>query len=306
MDGFVEDDAEDFEDPAELLRKRREARLREEQAMATEISNPVAGAGAGARGAPPPAQPSVQPAAGQTDVEVKARGLSNFGKLAAAMIAILVVIAVVVGVTAGPNASAADESSGQAAGDCSKKSAPKDVPRPPLRCQNNEIGVYLVVSTSKHADEISVQIDGMPAIGHRPRFKENMQYVDGLCLNQGLHTVKYFDSYGDGWGCGYWEVEDDSGSTIVGGPVTGRLHDGGGETKFKLPGGSAVKNYPVVVTIVTKSHANQITWDIDAGQVYPGAVAYKNNKKYDYPLSLPEGQHKINYFDAYGDGWHGG
>ena len=118
--------------------------------------------------------------------------------------------------------------------------------------------------------EISWDMDGGTPFGP---YSNNMQFNHTLNVAEGEHTVNYFDSYGDGWHGGYWEVFDNTDTHIVGGPVDGQVVGAGGETDFCVGSAcssSAAVNANVVVTvhIHTLLWANEITWSIDSGQQF--------------------------------------
>eukprot|EP01043_Picozoa_sp_COSAG02_P033903 COSAG02_NODE_2339_length_9107_cov_112.188055_5_plen_102_part_00 len=62
-------------------------------------------------------------------------------------------------------------------------------------------------------------------------------------------------------------------------------------------------NAQVSVQITALAWANEITWNVDGGTTFG---PYADNSVNDQLLDLPAGEHTLNYFDSYGDGWHGG
>jgi hypothetical protein len=65
--------------------------------------------------------------------------------------------------------------------------------------------------------------------------------VEHLMLPVGNHSIYYIDGYGDGWGGGYWEVQDCAGATLAGGAVAGLVRGQGGETAFVVPDSAACR-----------------------------------------------------------------
>ena len=65
----------------------------------------------------------------------------------------------------------------------------------------------------------------------------------------------------------------------------------------------AASTVQVNVQITTLTWANEITWNVDGGTTFG---PYEDNSVNDQVLDLPAGEHTLNYFDSYGDGWHGG
>ena len=152
-----------------------------------------------------------------------------------------------------------------------------------------------------------------------PQFANNNEYYEVLTIPEGEHVINYFDSYGDGWHNGYWEIlagevstaaDAASAETLAGGPVAGLVTGAGGDTAFTLvsnddgsTGGSVGDSANVVVHIHTVIYGNEITWNIDGGTAFG---PFGNNGDYNEDMMLSAGSHSINAFDSYGDGWHGG
>ena len=67
--------------------------------------------------------------------------------------------------------------------------------------------------------------------------------------------------------------------------------------------GSGSSGSQVTVRITTFDWASEITWNVDGGSSFG---PYEDNSVADQDLVLPVGEHTFNYFDSYGDGWHGG
>jgi hypothetical protein len=59
----------------------------------------------------------------------------------------------------------------------------------------------------------------------------------------------------------------------------------------------------VNVIIRTGIYGEENTWRVDDGPVFG---SYASNNVYTEILCLEPGEHHLNYFDSYGDGWHGG
>lgn len=101
---------------------------------------------------------------------------------------------------------------------------------------------------------------------------------------------------------------------IAGGPEAGLVQGSGGQTSFNLAtvaetvanggvAGSGGSNAQVNVRITALAWANEITWNVDGGSEFG---PYDDNSVNDQVLDLSVGDHVFNYFDSYGDGWHGG
>jgi hypothetical protein len=71
----------------------------------------------------------------------------------------------------------------------------------------------------------------------------------------------------------------------------------------------------VTVTVTTTTYGSEATWRIDetiTGIVFDETITgnvfgpYGDNDVFPETLCLAEGEHHLNYFDSYGDGWDGG
>ena len=169
--------------------------------------------------------------------------------------------------------------------------------------------VNVQITTLTWANEITWNVDGGTTFGPYEDNSVNDQVLD---LPAGEHTLNYFYSYGDGWHGGYWTlINPADGSTIAGGSTDGLVSGAGGEATFTLGaegGGSLVGGAQQAITIHihTVEWANEITWNIDDGQSFGVNPVFEDNSDYYEALTLSPGEHSINYYDSYGDGWHGG
>ena len=104
------------------------------------------------------------------------------------------------------------------------------------------VAITVHVQTRDWANEVTWSVDGSAPFGVDPTFEDNSDYYEVLTLPQGAHTLSYFDSYGDGWHGGYWEIlpgavtaETAAGvSAMAGGPVSGLVAGSGGTASFVL------------------------------------------------------------------------
>eukprot|EP01046_Picozoa_sp_COSAG06_P049672 COSAG06_NODE_7696_length_2407_cov_16.363128_3_plen_127_part_00 len=83
-----------------------------------------------------------------------------------------------------------------------------------------------------------------------------------------------------------------------------------GETVFTLGAGGTVEltggaQVSITIHIHTLTWANEITWSIDEGQQFGVSPQFEDNADYYEQVALSAGPHRLNYFDWYGDGWHG-
>jgi hypothetical protein len=198
------------------------------------------------------------------------------------------------------------------AGDTTLPAGPVAGPPPPAPgCPAGEASVTIIVHTARYANEVTLQIDQGATFGRTPAFADNSVYEEDVCLTSGRHTLKFFDAYGDGWGGGWWELRDHANSTIMGGPQMGLVTRAGGEAEFTVAAGGTMSSIAsdtmAVVIQAGRRYANEITWNIDGGQPYPSnSTPYLSGQQYRTDVTLPEGRHKLYFFDAYGDGWDGG
>jgi hypothetical protein len=171
--------------------------------------------------------------------------------------------------------------------------------------------ITLEIQTGLRANEIMFTIDSGPPFPANP-YEDNTLTVEGpLALTEGIHTINYFDSRGNGWGDGaFWTVKSAEGEVIAGGPVFGVVIGAGGEDTFCV--GNACDGYvdvaevPVTITITSRAFSNEITWDIDGGTTFGIDPSFEENAVTEEVMELPVGEHAIHYFDSWGDGWHGG
>ena len=168
-----------------------------------------------------------------------------------------------------------------------------------------EVGVRIV--TVIYGTEITWNIDGGTVFGG---YGNGVDQTDIVAVPEGEHTLYYFDSYGDGWHGGYWELLDASGAHMAGGDPEGIVTGAGGEYTFcagsvcdEFSAGEAVA---ITVHIHTVIYGNEITWNVDDGPLFGIDPVFGNGEDVYEQLVLSSGMHTINYFDAYGDGWHGG
>jgi hypothetical protein len=167
------------------------------------------------------------------------------------------------------------------------------------------VGVRIV--TLIYGAEITWNIDGGTEFGG---YDNGVDQTDTVAVPEGEHTLYYFDSYGDGWSGGYWELLDAGGGHLAGGSEEGLVTGAGGEHNFCV--GSVCDDFVAGATVAITVHihtvifGNEITWSIDDGQEFGVTPPFANGQEYWESLSLSEGEHEINYFDSYGDGWHGG
>jgi hypothetical protein len=97
-----------------------------------------------------------------------------------------------------------------------------------------EVSITVTITTRTFADEIQWNIDGGTMFGIAPSFEENQVAAEVLELPEGEHRISFFDSFGDGWHGGYWEITDCLGNTIAGGPAEGQVSGDGGEEIFNV------------------------------------------------------------------------
>ena len=104
-----------------------------------------------------------------------------------------------------------------------------------------EASINVVITTMTFANEITWDIDSGNTFGLNPAFADNSATTAVITLPAGDHVIHYFDSYGDGWHGGYWEITDCLGTNIAGGPTVGAVAGAGSETTFTV---ASVANCP--------------------------------------------------------------
>lgn len=185
-----------------------------------------------------------------------------------------------------------------------------------LPATNEQQTITIHIHTLTWANEITWNIDDGQQFGVEPPFDDNADYYESVTLSTGVHTLYFFDTYGDGWHGGYWEmfsgvVDTSVGQLpILGGPTEGLVAGAGGEVQFTLDAAgstgatiSAADEVLVSVQITTFTWASEITWSIDDGITFG---PYEDNSINEQTLVLSSGEHTFYYMDSYGDGWQGG
>ena len=113
-----------------------------------------------------------------------------------------------------------------------------------------EASINVVITALTFANEITWDIDSGTTFGLNPAFADNSATSEVITLPAGDHIIHYFDSYGDGWHGGYWEITDCKGTTIAGGRTVGAVSGAGSETTFTVvpvancPGAGAAPTPP--------------------------------------------------------------
>ena len=57
-----------------------------------------------------------------------------------------------------------------------------------------------------------------------------------------------------------------------------------------------------VLVVANGNYTNEISWNIDGGAKFPSPL-YKDNTSNTQTFTLPNGNHMMNYFDQFSDGW---
>eukprot|EP01052_Picozoa_sp_SAG31_P068090 SAG31_NODE_26899_length_434_cov_1.226866_1_plen_144_part_11 len=130
-------------------------------------------------------------------------------------------------------------------------------------------------------------------------YHDNTQAIEHMCIPPGVHTFSYFNTHGNGWNGGFWEILSENGEHIAGGATNGIVSGYGGEAAFALQAdGSSTAAVPRTVTVhvsVGSSRGSLIMWGIDGEALYPDGVdPYTDSSDYYTELSLSEGLHTMN------------
>ena len=99
-------------------------------------------------------------------------------------------------------------------------------------CASVDLGseqITVHISTLEWANEITWSMDDGELFGVTPPYSDNVDQFELMTVPSGFHTLSYFDSYGDGWHGGWWEIlpgSVDANSAagvdpIAGGPTEG-------------------------------------------------------------------------------------
>jgi len=130
--------------------------------------------------------------------------------------------------------------------------------QPFTSCDDVMITVHIFVDI--WGEDITWQVDGGTVFGPYPNVRGH--YYEAFYLPAGEHNITYSDRRGNGWctpgwdefgpdgygeiadfdgpasstkRCGYWDVADDTGRVLSGGPIAGMVHGSGGQSPFTVP-----------------------------------------------------------------------
>ncbi|MCZ4407661.1 T9SS type A sorting domain-containing protein [Cryomorphaceae bacterium 1068] len=203
-----------------------------------------------------------------------------------------------------------------------------------FECENNE--VIVLINTQNWGYEISWNIrndegDEVAGSGDYPSYSTITELA---CLEDGCYTFELFDSFGDGWNDGTFELIL-NGNTLV----SGTLEDGEfGSVPFGVNAegceevvlgctdpealnynpdateddGSCeyfeCENNEVMVVVFTENWGYEISWNIrnEEGDEVAGSGDYPNYSTITESTCLENGCYTFELFDSFGDGWNGG
>ena len=171
------------------------------------------------------------------------------------------------------------------------------------RCNGSHVPLTVHIKTKTWANEMSWKINSGSVFGP---YADQSNYYTRVCISAGLHTFSTFDSGGDGWSGGYWELLNVSGSVIAGGKQAGQVIGAGDENHFFIaPSGetSHGRVTPIIVTVRTTTSGKSVSWKIDDGTAFG---PYSNHKHISTAMALFDGMHVISFFDSDNTGWSGG
>ncbi len=201
-------------------------------------------------------------------------------------------------------------------------------------CENNE--VIVLINTENWGYEISWNIrnengEEVAGSGNYPNYSTITQLT---CLEDGCYTFELFDSFGDGWNDGTFELILD-GITLA----SGTLEDGEfGSVSFGVNAegceeevlgctdpealnynpdateddGSCeyfeCENNEVMIVIFTENWGYEISWNIrnEEGDEVAGSGDYPSYSTITELTCLEDGCYTFELFDSFGDGWNGG
>lgn len=115
-------------------------------------------------------------------------------------------------------------------------------------CDESMVTVHIYVD--EWGEDVLWQVDGGTIYG--PYANKKSHYFEALYLTAGEHSFTFMDRRGNGWcspgwdrtgpdgvprksGCGYWDIADDTGRVLSGGPVAGIVHGRGDTMPFIVP-----------------------------------------------------------------------
>ena len=94
-------------------------------------------------------------------------------------------------------------------------------------CNSNT--VILILNTGDWASEVSWSVtdsNGTIKDSSSQVYSDYTQYIDTLCLPNGCYQFNMYDSYGDGWQGGDYQLEDSAGNFISSGDLQGNYFVG--------------------------------------------------------------------------------
>ena len=207
-----------------------------------------------------------------------------------------------------------------------------------IECDLNTVNI--IISTQSWSNEIYWSLfnaDSVSVASGNGYSINNSEYLSQWCLEDGCYTFAMYDTFGDGWNGGSFEIILD-GETLA----FGTLNSGNfGSVDFGINQEGCVQAPPVYgctdpealnynpdathddgscqfeldcelnlvqVLIFTQSWGSEISWSLinaDSIQVASGS-GYSNNTEYLSQWCLEDGCYTFLMYDAFGDGWNGG
>jgi hypothetical protein len=116
----------------------------------------------------------------------------------------------------------------------------------------DEVTITIHIRVEGWGEDMFWQVDGGTLYGPYPNTPGH--YYEALYLTSGEHNITVLDAHGNGWcnpvhdledgdgllrsqesRCGYWDIGDDTGRVLAGGPIAGLVHSTGSWHTFSVP-----------------------------------------------------------------------
>ncbi|HIG32394.1 MAG TPA: choice-of-anchor B family protein [Flavobacteriales bacterium] len=178
-------------------------------------------------------------------------------------------------------------------------------------CQYNE--VVLQLTTGTWASEVSWSITD--SIGNlidstSQTYADSTTYYDTICLPNGCYNFNMYDTYGDGWQGGSYQLVDSLGVLISSGNLQGSFSFGTNLFNLNSPFCSTECQFnEVVLQLNTGDWASEVSWSITdsiGNLIDSTSQTYADSTTYYDTICLPNGCYNFNMYDTYGNGWQGG
>jgi len=174
----------------------------------------------------------------------------------------------------------------------------------------SDTAIQLIINSGDWAEEISWSItdsNGQMVDTSTVDYQNNTEYTHNLCLeSSSCYQLNLYDSYGDGWNGGNYQLQYLNSGFIAAGNLEGTYSYG--SQSFCVNDNSLCETNLIDIQLETGIWAEEISWSIadTLGNLVDSLDAsYSNNSIYNFQLCIDDGCYFFNMYDTYGDGWQG-